>query len=199
MNKIIIAALSAIVLLTSCQTDLFNGKNLEGWTGNVAPLVQGRGERRTEINVPVNQVFYVAGNYLFATGRPFGYLRTEAEYSNYKLHVEWRWVGAATNSGIFLGIQNDNGIIPDCVECNLKADHAGDIFFQNETIPRLDPTPCETPVGGWNYADIICKGKHIKIFINGKLQNEFDSPYEKGYIGLQSEGGPIEFRNVYLK
>ena len=199
MKRILVAALSAIVLFTSCQTELFNGKDLSGWTGTIAPLVQGRGERRTEINVPVEQVFNVAGGYLNVSGRPNGYLRTETAYSNYRLHVEWRWVGAATNSGIFVGIQDGDKVWPDCVECNLMADHAGDIYFQGNPQARLDPSPCEAPVGGWNYADIICKGCHIKIFINGKLQNEFDSPYDKGYIGLQSEGGQLEFRNIYLK
>ena len=41
-------------------------------------------------------------------------------------------------------------------------------------------------------------GGKITVYINGKLQNEATSEYKNGYIALQSEGGPIEFRNIYL-
>ena len=35
--------------------------------------------------------------------------------------------------------------------------------------------------------------------MNGVLQNSgFDAAFSKGRIGLQSEGGPMEFRNVWL-
>ena len=56
---------------------------------------------------------------------------------------------------------------------------------------------CEKPVGEWNEADITCKGGKITVYINGELQNEATSEYKNGYIALQSEGGPIEFRNIY--
>ena len=36
------------------------------------------------------------------------------------------------------------------------------------------------------------------VYINGKLQNECTTNTTDGYIALQSEGGPIEFRNLYI-
>ena len=37
-----------------------------------------------------------------------------------------------------------------------------------------------------------------EVYINGKLANECMSIRSLGHIALQSEGGPIEFRNIYL-
>jgi hypothetical protein len=34
--------------------------------------------------------------------------------------------------------------------------------------------------------------------INGVVQNEADGEFERGYIALQSEGGPLQFRNVTI-
>ena len=39
----------------------------------------------------------------------------------------------------------------------------------------------------------------MTVYINGELQNRITGvSNNKGYIGLQSEGGPIEFRRVEL-
>ena len=56
----------------------------------------------------------------------------------------------------------------------------------------------EKPVGEWNTAEVVCQGNSITVYINGQLQNQATSETSEGYIALQSEGGPIEFRNVYL-
>ena len=52
--------------------------------------------------------------------------------------------------------------------------------------------------GEWNEAEIVCKGNRITVYINGNLQNECTTENTEGYIALQSEGGPVEFRNVYI-
>jgi hypothetical protein len=56
----------------------------------------------------------------------------------------------------------------------------------------------ENPIGEWNTAEVVCQGNSITMYINGQLQNQATSETSEGYIALQSEGGPIEFRNVYL-
>ncbi len=56
----------------------------------------------------------------------------------------------------------------------------------------------ENASGEWNTADIECKGKVITVHINGQLQNQCTGEHTEGYIALQSEGGPIEFRNIYI-
>lgn len=57
----------------------------------------------------------------------------------------------------------------------------------------------EKPVGEWNTVEVVCEGNSITVYINGQLQNQATSETSEGYIALQSEGGPIEFRNVYIE
>jgi hypothetical protein len=48
--------------------------------------------------------------------------------------------------------------------------------------------------------EITCKGDTISVKVNGQLVNEATNCSEtKGAISLQSEGAPIEYRNVVLK
>ena len=57
----------------------------------------------------------------------------------------------------------------------------------------------ELPDGEWNRAEIICKGDKMMVYINGSLENEATLAYKTGYIALQSEGGPLAFRNIYIE
>jgi hypothetical protein len=57
----------------------------------------------------------------------------------------------------------------------------------------------EKPAGEWNTYDITCTGEDIELIVNGVLQNDASkSTLSSGPIALQSEGTPIEFRNVFL-
>jgi hypothetical protein len=57
----------------------------------------------------------------------------------------------------------------------------------------------ERPAGEWNALDISLAAKTVKVFVNGELVNEgtglADLP---GRIGLESERGQIQFRNIRL-
>ena len=58
----------------------------------------------------------------------------------------------------------------------------------------------EKPAGQWNSYDIVCDGGKVTLYVNGLLQNEgIDANPSYGPICLQSEGSPIEFRNIYLE
>ena len=57
----------------------------------------------------------------------------------------------------------------------------------------------ENPPGEWNSYDIICKDDMIQLSVNGVLQNTAtESTLTSGAICLQSEGSPIEFRNITI-
>jgi len=56
----------------------------------------------------------------------------------------------------------------------------------------------EKPVGEWNKAKIEVKDGVITVYINGVLQNKGTNEVKYGYIGLQSEGGLIQFRNLKI-
>ncbi len=57
----------------------------------------------------------------------------------------------------------------------------------------------ENPPGRWNRLEVELKGYDLKLKINGRLVNEANHcEFRKGPIGLQSEGGMVQFRAVRL-
>ena len=200
--------LSLAVLFTvfsSCggnsqKTDLFNGSDLAGWEWVGNP----------DSEVPASEICSVVDGNIRIAGRPFGYLRTAEKYGDVKLHAEWRWVGEGTNSGLFIRVQDEDKLWPNAIECQLCNGKAGDLVMLGgskiqevecvEAFPVKDRAgDFENPVGEWNVAEVICEGNRLTIYINGNLQNECTCDSTEGYIAFQSEGGPIEFRNVYIE
>lgn len=211
-NGLWIATVLAVVavMLGGCQNQLasqgqkiylYNGKDLTG----LVPF-------------PADANHWAAkGDILYSTGKPNGYIRTEKVFQNFILHVEWRWPVEPTNSGVFLFINGEDTTFPRCIEAQLKHQSAGDFVIMNHSgatvkglryedankqfigVKKYKDTS-ERPAGQWNAYDIICKGDTIQLLVNGVLQNEAQKTTESsGWIGLQSEGGPIEFRNVYIE
>lgn len=64
---------------------------------------------------------------------------------------------------------------------------------------HLKSSDAEKPAGEWNTLEAVVEGKTIKAYVNGRLVNEgtglVDLP---GRIGLESERGSIQFRNLKL-
>lgn len=184
------------------QVSLFNGKDLTGWV----PVTESESEE---------PVFKVEDGCIVVSGKPNGYLRTARQYGDYSLHVEWKWIGSGTNSGIFQRIQEGDKVWPTAYECQLMAGRAGDIVsLGGARIKEVPYDPAvkfpmkkrvhsgaqiELPDGEWNRAEIICKGDKMMVYINGSLENEATLSYKTGYIALQSEGGPLAFRNIYIE
>ena len=180
------------------ETKLFNGKNLDGWTIHLAP---------DSGNVLESLVFCAKEGLINISGQPFGYMITDQSFKDYKLHLEWRWPGEPSNSGIFLHAEPIDGVWPRCAEVNLMAGRAGDMIASGGSsfeelaegrFLRSTKESAEHPAGEWNTAEIVCKGNFIQAYINGVLMNEAHFDRSEGPIALQSEGGPLEIRNVYL-
>jgi len=213
----LLTALAALALTLSGRADdkakpaapikLFNGTDLSGWTAFLDPKAK---------DVTPADVWSVKDGVLRCKGKPYGYLLTEKEYGDYVLTVEWRWPGKAGNSGVFMHVSGPNKIWPKGVEAQLWSGHAGDFWLvdgfkldvakerQDKRTPRHyyrinKDTPVEKKIGEWNKYEITCKGDTIKLVVNGQLVNEGTrAEATKGKILLQSEGAPIEFRNVTL-
>lgn len=104
--RFLFAALVCARLWGSCggnaRTELFNGKDLAGWVCVVDSLG----------DVPAGEVFTVRDGNIRIAGQPFGYMRTARQYGDYRLHAEWRWIGEATNSGIFQRVRRRQGSGP---------------------------------------------------------------------------------------
>lgn len=148
---------------------------------------------------------------LVTTGFPNGYLRTRTPYADYRLSVEWRWLGHPGNSGVLLHVHPPDRVWPHSIEAQLAAGHAGDFWviggasFAEHTARFLRRTPklhaaAERPPGEWNRMEITCVGDRIEVTVNGVLQNVATAAsIQSGYIALQSEGAPVAFRRLHLR
>jgi hypothetical protein len=180
---------------------LFNKKDLKGWHVYL-----------TDADADPESVWRVLDGAICCSGIPAGFLRTKQEYSDFKLTLEWRWLEKPGNSGVLLRMGGEEKIWPLCMEAQLMNARAGDLigmgcdFNENKAqkggpisyTPRMNESNEKEP-GGWNTYEIICKGDTIEATVNGQLQNKATGvSLRKGYIGLQSEGVPIMFRNIKL-
>ena len=196
--------------------NLFEKKNLADWDFHVVQ------EGTTQVKVEDVFSFDDDGR-LLCKGLPYGYLATKESYKNFKFSLEWRWTERTrpTNSGVFLKIteQPRDSFLPKSVEVQLQHRNAGDIWafhgrtitesadrlrnVENATIGKFMGVQkmlvAEQEPGQWNSMEILCTGSLIVVTVNGKIVNWTTGaePIE-GRIGLQSEGGPIEFRNAVL-
>ncbi len=215
MKKNLITVLGGMILLiflTGCSggdVQLFNGKNLDNWMIFTA-----------DNEVDPSSVFWVEEGMIHTSGVPNGYIRTTETYGNFKLHVEWRWMEEPTNSGVLLHVRGRDMIWPNAIECQLMHEHAGDLVLIGKgagvtvndstylvpseenryiIIPMQEEVSEHDP-GEWNSYDITSLNGSIEVVVNGVLQNSGrDMTLTEGYILLQSEGSPMQFRNIYLE
>lgn len=160
--------------------------------------------------LPPAEVFHMENGTLYISGQSAGYLRTKKLYRSFRLKVDWRWTKVLANSGVLTHIQPNDTVWPKCYQVQLKADAAGDIICMNglwakectDTVKTTVPKKVasnEKPLGEWNHMEVIVRGKTMKVYVNGKLQNDITGlTATKGYIGFQNEGKPIEFRNLAI-
>jgi hypothetical protein len=187
-------------------TKLFNGKNLDGWWFDT-----------NKEGVAMEDVWSVDANgVLNCVGRPAGALRTKQDdYSDYVLTVEWRWPEKGGNNGVLVHATTSQalGVWPKSIEVQLASENAGDFWVigteldvENEAERQtgrrhLNLTDgSEKPLGEWNQMEITCRGEEVIVKVNGDLVNHATNcNVTKGGICLQSEGTPIQFRNVEIR
>jgi hypothetical protein len=183
---------------------LWNGKDLAGWK----PFTNDQ-------SADAATTWSVADGVIRCVGKPAGYLRTESDYADYLLHVEWRWPDNGGNSGVLIHMSGPDNVWPKSLECQLHSGNAGDFWViggvetsehagggkrvnGRRTLKLKDSS--EKLIGQWNAYDIICKDDWIVVLVNGVLQNVATKcSVKSGKLCLQSEGTPIEFRNIYLE
>jgi hypothetical protein len=208
-----VALFTLSTFLLACSSDkkvmLFNGKDLDNW------IFFTENEE-----VEPGDVFWVEDGVIHTSGQPNSYIRTRESYSNFKLHVEWRWTGEPTNSGVLIHVRGKDMIWPLAIECQLMHENAGDVVCIGEGsgITIRDTTYLITPgdrryhiigksektsenqPGEWNSYDITSQDGNLEALVNGVLQNQGTGmTLREGYILLQAEGSPIQFRNIYLE
>ena len=216
MRGLIVGSVALMLSIVLCRpavaeepdaVALFNGKNLEGWTYHL-----------DDANVKMEEVWSVADGVLSCKGRPVGYLRTiKGDFHDYVLTLEWRWPPgtAGGNNGVLVHTSTPGalGVWPKSIEVQLAKDNAGDFWVigteldvPNEAERKkgrrhLNLTDdSEKPLGEWNTMEITCRGDEVLVKVNGTLVNHATNcNVTQGAISLQSEGAPIEYRNILLR
>ena len=191
-------------IVPKTKTMLWNGKDFAGWKLFVP-----------DPSYDVTKTWSIKEGILRCEGRPAGYMRTEKDYANYLIHVEWRWPEKGGNNGVLVHMSGPDLVWPKSLECQLFAGNAGDFFeiggiefrehakkdgrVQGRRVVKLKDSS-EKPLGQWNNYDIICKDDWVVLLVNGVLQNMATKcSVTSGKICLQSEGTPIEYRNIYIE
>lgn len=197
---------------TKAEVPLFNGKDL---TGLKAVLPDGGKAEDVWSVVQEN-----GAGVLICKGQPIGYIRTEKDYTNYVLKLEWRFdpKKGAGNSGVLLRMVGEDKVWPKSVEAQLQSEQAGDFWnideFKMTTAKerlsgrntKKDPTAAaaaggktERPLGEWNEYEIIVDRGTVILKVNGvELNRATDVEVVPGKICFQSEGAEIHFRNIRI-
>lgn len=165
--------------------DLFNGKDLSGWVDvNTSP-----------------ETWSVRDGMLICSGRPLGVMRSDRQYENFILIVEWRHMEAGGNSGVFLwsdAIADREDPLPNGMEVQMleldwpKLNRLKDgslppiayvhgELFGAGTLTGIPDNPRGKrsksvenrckPRGEWNRYVVVAVDGTVKLSVNGKFVN----------------------------
>jgi hypothetical protein len=190
---------------------MFNGQDLSGWV----PISMGPG------------TFTAREGMIVTTGIPTGLLRTERQYENFELELEWQHMKSGGNSGVFLyadplpncGTPFTRGIEVQVLDNGFASNGKnewytthGDVFpvggAKMTTTGRvsnngqrsfpLEDRSQSSPA--WNHYRILATNGVVRLSVNGKeVTVGKDIVPRKGYLCLESEGSECHFRNLRLR
>ncbi len=166
---------------------LFNGRDLAGWK---------------TFGEPNN--WKVIDGELVNTARGAN-LRTEAEFKDFKLHVEFNIPPPQGNSGVYLRGRYEIQIISDPPGQPLGGGSCGALYSRIVPSKRASRKP-----GEWQTFDITLIGQRLTVVLNGEtiidnkevegitggaIDSNEDSP---GPLYLQGDHSAMKFRNIVL-
>jgi len=226
MNKIL--SLAVLILLTgiaTAQEPLLNfGTELKLEDITRAKKIKERPIQWVQINTE-KETWQQKGKELHCSGMPIGVIRSQRQYKNFILHVEWKHLEAGGNSGTFVwsDAKPKKNRLPNGVEIQMleldwvklnKRDGKeppiayvhGEVFGVGGTKITPDnprgkrsksvENRCKGK-GEWNTYEVVCVDGTIKLSVNDKFVNGISKSSQKqGYICLESEGAKINFRNI---
>jgi hypothetical protein len=185
---------------------LFNGKDLEGWKGLVADPPTRATMKPEELaaaqaaaDLRMEKHWRVIDGYLYFDGRGDS-LCTAEDFGDFELMVDWK-IPPGGDSGIYLRGS------PQVQIWDVPEGSGG--LYNNLRHPSGPLARADHEPGEWNRFRILMVGERVTVWLNGvlvvrdtPLENywEPDRPiYPGGQIELQSHGGPLRFRNVYIR
>ena len=160
---------------------------------------------------------------LICKGLPIGVMRTDRQYENFILEVEWRHMEAGGNSGMFIwseGTPFEDDPLTKAIEVqmlelqysvihNRTEDYVHGELFPTMGMKAIPDNPrgirsksiekrCKGK-GEWNKYVVVAVDGTVKLSVNGKFVNGLRaSERKKGYICLEAEGAEIHFRNIRI-
>jgi hypothetical protein len=198
---------------------LSNGKDLSGWWGEettdprkyMALDPDAFKKKHDESLKDIAKHWSVENDELVNDGKGL-YLTSDKYYGDFELLVDYRTVPLA-DSGIYLrGCPQVQ--IWDTTESNkfeLGADKGSGALWNNSPgAPGKDPLlKADKPFGEWNHFRIIMAGSRVWVWLNDQqtvdganMENYYDRKLPvppKGPLQLQTHGGEIRWRNLYIR
>ena len=205
---------------------LFNKKDLTGWRGGETfdhrkLLAMSEADRKKQIDAWTATMTVVGktgkphwsvdGNELVNDGEG-AYATTEKDYGDIELRLEYKTVPLA-DSGIYLRgcpqVQIWDHTNPKEFK-NGAQKGSGGLWNNSPGAPGKDPLVlADKPFGEWNTVRVIMTGARVTVWLNEKLtvdhailENYYDrkTPIPRtGPLQLQTHGGEIRWRNVFLR
>ena len=200
-------------------TALYNGKDLTGWRGGDTfdhrkLLAMTEADRTAQIakwNETMRAHWTASGAELVNDGQG-AYATTEKDYGDFELLVDYRTVAKA-DSGIYLrGVpQVQIWDYTEEAKFNLGANKgSGGLWNNTAGAPGKDPRVlADKPFGEWNKLRIVMVGSRVSVWLNDVsvvdhaiMENYYDrtTPIPaRGPIQLQTHGGEIRWRNIFIR
>ena len=198
---------------------LFDGQSLAGWYGwNPHQSEKLTGEKKAA-NLAKQRAEFAQhwrveqGELVNAGTGP--YAVTEQDYGDIELRLEYKTVAKA-DSGIYLRgapqvqIWDLNQVFDPKKPDRKPHLGSGGLFNNTPGAPGRDPlVAADKPFGEWNSFRIVQQGDVTTVWLNGrlvvdhaKMENYWDRAKplpSKGPIMLQTHGGEIRWRNLFVK
>lgn len=199
---------------------------------NINAIAPASGQNEVSLRwIDVNtspETWSVKNGLLMSTGLPIGVMRSEKQFENFILHIEWMHLEAGGNSGLFIwsaARPDAESRLPDGVEVQMLELDWVNLNKQNGQQPPIAyvhgelfgvggvKTAPDNPrgersksienlckgKGEWNTYDVVCVDGVVKLSVNGKFVNGVsNATQKKGYICFEAEGAPIHFRNLKI-
>jgi hypothetical protein len=161
---------------------LFNGKDFTGWR-----FSGGKEDGAAEA-----PNWKVKDGVICLSGGGSPHLATDKEYADFELRLEWRALRDKYDSGLYIR----TGRQVRANQINLAQGGEGTLRIQGaKPVPKL-----QKPRGEWNEWRVLVEGDKVTLWCNGKSAWEATGlKPDKGYIALQAEGVPFEFRRLRIR
>lgn len=175
------------------EQSLFNGRDLTGWAIQSAP--------ETAFFVDNSELCIHPGS-----GFP-AWLRTDKKYENFDLSLEVLIRGWA-NSGIYFAAP-DHGLPMYCgYKINIFQNNEGGAktTSMGSIFPVVAPSKIAVQ-NGWNKMRIRFDYPRLEVWINDQQVQNLDITtvpelrwrLRRGYLGIESQGHPLRFRNLTIR